>query len=49
MDGEFWLRMLGLLAVVGAMFVVPVITLWRDGREDVEAHEQPMQRVDQSP
>lgn len=33
MDGDFWLRMAGLLALVLGLFVFPVVTLWRDERK----------------
>lgn len=32
MDGEFWLRAVGLLVFCGVLFVVPVVTLMRDDR-----------------
>lgn len=33
MDGDFWFRTAGLLALIVGLFVFPVVTLWRDERK----------------
>lgn len=37
MHGDFWFRMLGLLAVIGLMVGFPTFVLWRDGKKAEQA------------